>query len=1493
MYLRSNLHWFCGLLLLASAGGLVARALPPSNPGEGVFTNVAELRRVSTKAENVSCTVDLSGTVLWISREMGELILQDGSGGICVQNDLREQPLLHSGDRVRISGSAIAGKGGLRQLLIDNDGRHVPVELAQAVYLPSGRVPFRLDYFNGVAGFELNLEYQGPNIPRQRIPDTALFCAARKDAVGENVGVDRGLNYRCYEGNWQLLPDFPQLTPVKTGTVSNLDLGVRTRDQYFGVQFAGDIELPCAGVFTFWLRSDDGSRLYLGAAPLSIAKLGSGARPAAHAVAAGQSLRAEDECCWAETEGTVLSLSPEPGGPMALELGTGTNQMRLEVANASGTAPPSFSTIRAAGICLGIAGPGGGRVAGRLLVPSFSDLTVLKGPGTKAIAPSLMTLAQVRTFAAAGQRNPGAIRLQGVALTADPGKGFLTLADSSGVALVQLDLEGWSMRPGQRVALSGNCLADGSRLYFRQTPLVDNDGVHNLTEKSASVFLTAGKHPVHLCCFNREPPDALDVYWQPPGLPREKIPENRLSHASVAPDGSGTEWVPGLQYQTYEGRWEQVPATLRLEPVKQGLANIFDGSLATRPQSTALEFSGYVDVLRDGVYSFTTVSKDGSLLYVDAVPTRLEVLGTGPLPPAATIAPRQILRENQQYRWAHTEGRVTFASERAGVLTLELNAGTGRMRVEVADASGASPQLLLNSRVRATGICQADYTTEGQRVAGTLLVPSASQLDYLEMAANHWADYPVSPIGRLLETTVNKDFETVVHVRGKIVAQAEDGSLVLEDESGQVLLRTSQPPPESDSLEIETLGRLCREGTNTFLCGGFYRDAAILTNESAGPLPVLTSIEQVKRLTRREANRNYPVKIRGVITSPLTAGCFVQDNAWAIYVRWLNTIKGDFPRAGEYWEIEGTTYVEFAPNIRARRAVKLGTAVMPEPFRPTWDQLINGSLDIRYVEIQGVVIDVDDDGLSLLTRDGRIKVQITEIPPQTLKLYLNAVVRLRGCLVPEKSANAQKVELGRIGLANCSVTVDEPAPADPFALPLKRIGELLLFDPRASSIQRVKLSGQILHERHGEYFLVEGGSGLRFFLHTRAQFRPGDLVEVVGFPDLGGPSPALREAMARDIGHADLPAPEPLNSTNLLSRRYDSTLVRLEATLANVSLNRADQLLEVQAGTRGFVARLDLRRGRLPDLAPGSLLQLSGVYAGQGGDIASGRDIDSFELLLNGPGNLKVLRRPSWWTGQHALMVLGGMTLIILAALIWITLLQRQVEERSQLLAAAVRRQEQAERQRALEQERARISRDLHDDLGATLTQIRLLSAVESRDAQVPSSTRSRLSQVTEKSRQMVASLDEIVWAVNPANDSIPSLATYLCQAAEEFFRPTGIRCRLDVPDALPGIALTSEVRHNLYLAAREALNNIAKHSEATEVWLRIQCNDHLLLIMLQDNGRGFSFPADAFAGDGLANMRSRLERIGGHFECQTQSGAGTICRISLPLAQRPVTATG
>ena len=147
----------------------------------------------------------------------------------------------------------------------------------------------------------------------------------------------------------------------------------------------------------------------------------------------------------------------------------------------------------------------------------------------------------------------------------------------------------------------------------------------------------------------------------------------------------------------------------------------------------------------------------------------------------------------------------------------------------------------------------------------------------------------------------------------------------------------------------------------------------------------------------------------------------------------------------------------------------------------------------------------------------------------------------------------------------------------------------------------------------------------------------------------------------------------------------------------------------------------------------------------------------------------------------------------------------------------------------------------------------------------------------------MVASLDEIVWAINPTNDSVASLANYLCHFAEEFFKPTPIRCRLDVADALPSAPLGAEVRHHLYLAVREALNNIAKHSEATEVWLRIQVADSGLSIEIEDNGRGFQ-PRPAPTGEGLANMRQRLEKIGGSYECTSRPGAGSVSRFVLRL---------
>ena len=268
----------------------------------------------------------------------------------------------------------------------------------------------------------------------------------------------------------------------------------------------------------------------------------------------------------------------------------------------------------------------------------------------------------------------------------------------------------------------------------------------------------------------------------------------------------------------------------------------------------------------------------------------------------------------------------------------------------------------------------------------------------------------------------------------------------------------------------------------------------------------------------------------------------------------------------------------------------------------------------------------------------------------------------------------------------------------------------------------------------------------------------GETVEVVGFPDLSGPSPVLREAVVRTIGNKSLPVPRRLSESEMLKGELDATLVSVESRLVAVSADNSDQILALQTGTRSYVARLAKERGLLPGILPGSKLGLAGVYSGKGGDRASSRDIDSFELLLNSPGDIQVLARPSWWTLRHSMTVIGAMVMVILFAVVWITQLRRQVEERSLQLAAEIKGRERAERQRALEEERTRIAKDLHDDLGATLTEIRFLSAVKSNDASIPQSTRVQLTEVSEKSSQLITSLDEIVWAVNPANDSLPGL---------------------------------------------------------------------------------------------------------------------------------------
>jgi signal transduction histidine kinase len=647
--------------------------------------------------------------------------------------------------------------------------------------------------------------------------------------------------------------------------------------------------------------------------------------------------------------------------------------------------------------------------------------------------------------------------------------------------------------------------------------------------------------------------------------------------------------------------------------------------------------------------------------------------------------------------------------------------------------------------------------------------------------------------------------------------------------------------------------------------------------------PMLTTALQVKELSREEAQRGYPVKIRGVITGRVEKAFVIQDWTWSIFCYADQLAEQELPQIGEVWEVDGISDVQFAPDIVARKATYLGPGILPEPIRPTKDELINGSLDTQYITVQGIVTAFDTNGIRLLTREGELQFPpLDDVPSRQLK---DALIRISGVYIPNRDTNLMLLpSLSPIRLFNASVSLDAPPPHDLFAVPLKRISDLLQFDARADALRRVKIAGQILLERQGQYFLNDGVNGARFELRDPVSLNSGDWVEVVGFPDLGGPSPMLREATARVIRRAPLAPARTLAEAGAINDKLDATLVTLDSRLLDVSKIHAEETLELKIGPRNYLARLAGTNSGLLEVAPGSVLRLQGVYAAQLNKMNAGNE-HSFELLLASPADVRILARPSWWTARHALAVVAGMLLLILGAMIWIALLHRQVEERTHQLASEIKGREQAESQRALETERTRIAQDLHDELGAALTEIRFLGAVKSQGSSASEDMRSHLKEISDKSHQMVSSLDEIVWAINPANDSLPNLANYLCHVAEEFLRRTEIRCRLDVDEAFSTWFLTSEIRHSLYLTVREALNNAAKHSGASEVWLRIHCQEKMLRILVEDNGRGFAAGAVMPAGNGLKGMRSRIEKIGGHFECESQPGNGTRCHIHLQLS--------
>jgi signal transduction histidine kinase len=652
----------------------------------------------------------------------------------------------------------------------------------------------------------------------------------------------------------------------------------------------------------------------------------------------------------------------------------------------------------------------------------------------------------------------------------------------------------------------------------------------------------------------------------------------------------------------------------------------------------------------------------------------------------------------------------------------------------------------------------------------------------------------------------------------------------------------------------------------------------------------------VRSLTVDQARQKMRAHLRGVVTffdSSLYSR-FIQDDTAGIYL--FDTGLPVHLVPGDLVEVEGTSSPgEYAPIVVPERITVVGKSPLPAPKSVNYEQLASGREDSQFVEIAGIVRSVQFQELSrhylieIATGGGRLSVYARELPVKRTEDLLDSTVRVRGVCSTQFNHQRQLFAIRLMVPRPEDLMIEQTVPDDPFAISARPIRSLLQFAPQESFGHRVKLAGTVIYHEPGRaLFLQDGEQGVEVQTKSREPLQIGDRVEALGFVAKGEYTPILQDAIYRKVASGPPLQPATLTTDEALNGKHDCRLIKVAARVLDRASLGSERYLILQNGHFIFHAYLRPRNGEeaFAQLQNGSRVSVVGVCRIDPGDWEAGETwrARAFRLELRSAADVVLLKTPPWWTLKKVLWMAGTLGFVALAAFGWVAVLRRQVAERTQELEIQIQGRQRAERRREIEQERTRVAQDLHDELGATLTEVSMLGSL-ARTPSLPQDDRDRyLEKLTNASRAVVATLDEIVWAVNPKYDSVASLASYYSLFSQRFLNLAGIACRLQVAETFPTAPLDSRLRHGVFLAFREALNNAVRHSAASEILIEMDVVENTLKIIVADNGRGFNL-ADRLPGsDGLASMQERMAKLGGRCEITSQPETGTTIALWLPL---------
>jgi signal transduction histidine kinase len=665
-----------------------------------------------------------------------------------------------------------------------------------------------------------------------------------------------------------------------------------------------------------------------------------------------------------------------------------------------------------------------------------------------------------------------------------------------------------------------------------------------------------------------------------------------------------------------------------------------------------------------------------------------------------------------------------------------------------------------------------------------------------------------------------------------------------------------------------------------------------------GDLPILTNVVQIRLLTPNEAQKAFPVKLRGVVTyyDVRANDLFLQDATAGIYVV-LNPESCSKLVAGQSVEIAGTTDVgDFAPVVKARDVHVTGHVPLPFPQQVTMNQLFTGKEDSQWIEVDGVVrsatVLADRKYLNLAMDGQRLMVSIENLDQsnatEVISKYIGTMVRVRGVCYSRYNSLGQ-FWLPWVAVASLDdVTVERPSSDPPKVV---SIANLARFNSRGYYGNRVKVTGVVtLQKDDGAVFIQDNGRGLCVLLAQSRPLAPGDRIMVSGYTALGDYIPILEDATVEVLGHGQAPTPVAVDLGSLLGspEKFDYVLVRVQANLVNVISGPAQETLVLEASNTVITAGIANGQagGAIKSLRDGSQLALTGIFIAQAplkwipGFIPSREKPgsnpfyfppDSVQVLLRAPEDIAVLHHPSWWTLARLLWVVGVMMLALLIGFAWVVALDRRVRRQTQIITEKVRRE-------GMMEERDRIAREFHDTLEQELVAITMqLDAIKAQSADASPKEQRHLELARSMSRRSLSEAKRSVWALRSHMLENCNLESALKEVADPLFHETGIEifiAQTGTPRKLP--ALTE---HNLLRIGQEGLANAFKHSCAKKINVSIAYEPNLVRLSICDDGMGFDLETAGSARRGhfgLLDMRERAEKIGGAFSITSHRGGGT-----------------